>query len=163
MRPREHSPGTATPDTDIVGLIDSAAKALPADHPWITLVHADRGDEVLNPAAVISGASVWARHFLELGARPGDRVIVCLRHSRALYLGFLGALMAGCVPSIYAPPSPKQRRDVEEATFTALLQASRARIAVLEPDAYPAGPGVSVVRPDDVECSACGLRGAIAS
>ena len=152
-------PDEAAPGIDIVSRIRRTAESLPPGYPWITLSQAARADETLDPAAVIAGAGAWARHFARLGAAPGDRVIVCLPHSRALYLAFVGALVAGCVPSIYAPPSPKQHRDLEERTFSALLAASGARIAVLEPDAYRVGPDVSIARPDEVDAAAPGPVG----
>ena len=86
------------------------------------------------------------------GIAAGDRIVVQLQHSKALYLSFLGALKAGLVPSYFAPPSPKQRKEDEARTFAILLQESQAKLIVREDANDLAMPShVQSISPRDVD------------
>ncbi|KQQ33908.1 hypothetical protein ASG19_21700 [Rhizobium sp. Leaf306] len=50
----------------------------------------------------------FARYFQELGLAPGSIVFLFLRHDRENYEAFIGAMMAGFIPSILPYPTPKQ-------------------------------------------------------
>ncbi len=48
-------------------------------------------------------------HFLAAnGVRRGDVVLIVLRHSPDLFASFLGAMLAGAIPSFMPPPTSKQ-------------------------------------------------------
>lgn len=47
-----------------------------------------------------------------MGAHRGDIILVFLRHTPHLYYSFLGAILAGAIPSFMPPPSSKQRANL---------------------------------------------------
>lgn len=53
-------------------------------------------------------ACAYNAHFRSAGLRRGDVVAIILMHSVDLYGAFLGAMMAGLVPTIMPFPTPKQ-------------------------------------------------------
>ncbi len=62
----------------------------------------------LTHAGLVAGARRWARALRMAGGRPGDIVLIALRLSDDLLHAFLGALLAGRVPSFMPCPSAKQ-------------------------------------------------------
>jgi acyl-CoA synthetase (AMP-forming)/AMP-acid ligase II len=72
----------------------------------------------------------YAAHYRKLGVRPGETVIVILQHSPHLYYAFLGALLAGAVPSFMAFPSVKQRPEVYWADHAKLFARIVPRLIV---------------------------------
>ena len=75
-----------------------------------------------------SGA--YAREYLALGVAPGDLVLVMLEHTPHLYYAFLGAVMAGAVPSFMPFPSPKQRPDLFWSDHQTLFARIQPRLLV---------------------------------
>ena len=53
-------------------------------------------------------AAAYARLFRESGVTPGSVVVVCLRHGPSLYPAYLGAMLAGAIPSFVPFPTVKQ-------------------------------------------------------
>src|SRR6478735_2197809 len=74
---------------------------------FLRLVFPGRDDEAVSYRELIQDASRWTAFYHERGLRPGDRVIVILKHSRDLYSAYVGALLGGLVPAMFAFPSPK--------------------------------------------------------
>jgi acyl-CoA synthetase (AMP-forming)/AMP-acid ligase II len=68
----------------------------------------------------------------------GDVVFVILRHSPDLLYAFLGALLAGCIPSFLAPISEKQNPDVYWPRLAALLRNIGAAAAIVGPEDHEA-------------------------
>ena len=59
--------------------------------------------------ADLAQASAWyADLFRDAGVTPGSVVVICLRHSPSLYPAYLGAMLAGAIPSFIPFPTPKQ-------------------------------------------------------
>src|SRR6185312_2343803 len=57
---------------------------------------------------LVDAAERWAARLAGLGCGPGDVVIVILKHGPDIYPAYLGAMIAGCVPSFMPFPTPKQ-------------------------------------------------------
>lgn len=53
-------------------------------------------------------AKKYASSLIAHSVRPGDLVIIILPHGFDLYASFLGAMLAGAIPTILPPPSRKQ-------------------------------------------------------
>ncbi len=68
----------------------------------------ESGAPALTNADVRDGALRWATLLRAAGARPGDVVLLSLPLCRALLESFVGALVAGCIPSMMPVPTPKQ-------------------------------------------------------
>ena len=58
--------------------------------------------------ALAAQAGDHAQRLAAAGVRPGDVVVVCLRHGSSLYPSFLGAMLCGAVPSFIPFPTPRQ-------------------------------------------------------
>ena len=72
------------------------------------VVYGGHTASTLTNAALKAGALRWASVFRSRGARAGDVILLSLPLCADLIEGFLGALCAGCVPSIMPVPSVKQ-------------------------------------------------------
>ena len=91
------------------GFLDSFLRRAAREPEAAALVlHTGAGGVMLTNAALKAGASRWTALFRARGARPGDVVLLSLPLGSDLLEGFLGALCAGCVPSVMPFPSIKQ-------------------------------------------------------
>src|SRR5215831_11750476 len=90
-------------------ILDSLARRL-AERPDEVFAEVASGKTVttLSVRGVVDAAERWAARLVELGCRPGDVVIVILKHGPDIYPAYLGAMIAGCVPSFMPFPTPKQ-------------------------------------------------------
>jgi acyl-CoA synthetase (AMP-forming)/AMP-acid ligase II/acyl carrier protein len=75
----------------------------PAFHVFV-----DHAVTTLSWAELERRSRAYADHYTAAGARRGDIVVICLRHGPSLQPAFLGAMLAGCVPSFVPFPTPKQ-------------------------------------------------------
>lgn len=57
-------------------------------------------------------ASRYAHFYQQGGVRPGEVVVIILPYSPEMLYSFLGAMLAGAIPSFMPPPSPKQDPEV---------------------------------------------------
>ena len=90
-----------------------------------------RGEEVLITFGELYRQSrAYAATYAALGIEPGDIVIVMLEHSPHLFASYLGAMLAGAIPSFMPFPSPKQRPDLFWADHRVLLARIEARLLV---------------------------------
>ncbi|MBK1840795.1 AMP-binding protein [Azospirillum sp. YIM B02556] len=128
---------------------------------------------VLRFGDVLDGGTAYAHHFRRCGLQPGDIVLIVLRHTPDLLQAFVGALIAGCVPSILAPLTEKQSPDVywpglrrmfDRVGARALVVAAADQggviaaagskeLVIVDPDQVPADTRPFEwpdVRPDDV-------------
>ena len=125
---------------------------------FLRLVFAGREDDVLSYGELIDDASRWTAFYREQGLQPGDRVIVVLQHSRELYSAYIGALIGGFVPAMFAYPSPKFSEDEYFRTVGTLLANAAAKLLVTYPELAETRAArerdalgdVPIVRPTDV-------------
>lgn len=68
----------------------------------------EAGAPLLSNQQLRAGAARWTALFRTTGARPGDVILLSLPLGRALLESFVGALVAGLVPSMMPVPTPKQ-------------------------------------------------------
>jgi len=136
---------------------------------FLRLVESGGEDSVRSYAELVDEADRWAAFYAAAGLGPGDRVIVVLRHSVELYAAYLGAILGGQLPAMFAFPSPKLSEDEYFRTIGSLLRGARARMLVtypelaqrlaaragdelgdtpvVTPDAVPATPAVALPEP----------------
>lgn len=112
------------------------------------LLHLGRADEVIGYAALVDRALAWAAHLRVYGARPGDRVVILRSHGLHLYAAFVGSLLGGFVPAIFAPPSEKFSRALFFETIDRLLENAAPRLLVIEPSLVPDVAGRIAGLPD---------------
>jgi fatty-acyl-CoA synthase len=128
---------------------------------FLRLLFAGRDDEIYSYSNLVTQADAWAALYTELELGYGDRVIVALEHSFDLYAAFLGAILGGQVPAMFAFPSPKLSEDEYFRTVGTLLTGASAKLFVtygelagkLQAREGAALSGTRIVTPVDVRSS----------
>lgn len=72
----------------------------------------------------------YAARYMQLGVNRGDLVIIILEHTPHLFYSYVGAILAGAIPSFMPFPSPKQRPDLYWADHEALFERIQPRLLV---------------------------------
>ncbi len=137
--------------------------------------------ESITFAELYERSLAYSRFYTRLGIQRGDLILIILQHTPHLFYSYLGAMLAGAIPSFMPFPSPKQRADFYWAdheilierikprlilTYAANLDAARASIPnfntpsavadeeiLLEPsDDTPVTPSGLSASPDDIAC-----------
>ena len=97
------------------------------------IVHADRQDERYPVRSLLGRANAFARH-LRSAAGDDERplVCVCMYHGVDLLAAFLGAILAGLIPTMIAPPSPRMEREKYTSSFVQMLRHLRPHAVVTD-------------------------------
>ena len=114
--------------TDLASLLNSHSRTRP-DAPFCTFV-AKGAAQTITFAQLYERSAAYAAAYRREGVVPGDLVIVILEHSPHLFYSYLGAILAGAVPSFMPFPSPKQRADLYWADHAALFARIAPRLLV---------------------------------
>ena len=72
----------------------------------------------------------YARRYLEMDVKRGDLIIVILQHSDHLFYSYIGAILAGAVPTFMPFPTSKQRPELYWADHDALFARIEPRLIV---------------------------------
>lgn len=113
---------------NIAGRVKEHAN-LKADARFCTFLHG--GDAVsISFGDLFERSSAFARAYRQHGVQPGDLVIVILQHTPHLFYSYLGAILAGAIPSFMPFPSPKQRPDIYWQDHDALFKRIDPRLIV---------------------------------
>ncbi len=75
-------------------------------------------------------SAAYAHRYLQMGVKRGDVVIVILQHTPHLFYSYLGAILAGGIPSFMPFPTPKQRPELYWADHAALFGRIKPRLIV---------------------------------
>lgn len=98
---------------------DACAFAFPLDAP---------AHRALSWAELLTAVHRHGARIAAAGGQPGDTVMVLSASVAEQVLGFLGAIAAGCVPTIVSYPSSKQSAASFHAMLQPVLAHSRARL-----------------------------------
>ena len=71
-------------------------------------VHIGDATHSISYQRLAEGAAPYAAACAQANLAPGDRVVVLKEQGPDLLYAFFGAMFAGAVPTILAPPSPRQ-------------------------------------------------------
>ena len=120
------------------------------------VIRDEAGASTLTNAGLRDGSLRWATLLRAAGTRPGEVVLLSLPLGRALLESFVGALVAGCVPSMMPVPTPKQDAALfwssHDRLFTrlggGLIVTSAANAAAVA--AHVTGVAMKVLTPEDV-------------
>ncbi len=104
--------------------LEARARGSLAGRPAFSFVHADGHEERWTAAEVWARIERTARGLLDLGLRPGERVLIRVPHAPSYAFAFFGANLAGLVP---IPASPALT--AEEAAFLAQDAEAAALVA----------------------------------
>lgn len=102
-----------------------AACQCAGDRPFLTLIGGDSSFRQYTYAGVLEHAGRWLTLFQSRGLQPRARVVIAVRHSLDTYAAYLGALLGGFVPAMFAFPSPKLSSSEYLRTLGTLLEATR--------------------------------------
>jgi fatty-acyl-CoA synthase len=115
---------------------DYLARNLAGDDgaPFLHLVAADGSSQSWTYTQLLARAAAWARGYQARGLVAGDRVVIILQHSPDLYAAFVGALLGGWVPAMFAFPSPKLSEQDYFRTVASLVDNADPRLVVVYPE-----------------------------
>jgi fatty-acyl-CoA synthase len=106
---------------------------LAPDACFSTFVHGGKSTRITF-GELFERSAAYARAYRNLGVEAGDMVIIILAHSPHLFYSFLGAILAGAIPSFIPFPSPKQRPDLYWDDHNKLFARIRPRALVTYPE-----------------------------
>jgi acyl-CoA synthetase (AMP-forming)/AMP-acid ligase II len=99
-------------------------------NPFCTFYAASGETEEVSFAQLYGRSAAYARQYKALGIARGDLIIIILAHSPHLFYSYLGAMLAGAVPSFMAFPTVKQPLDVYWEDHVALFERIRPQLVV---------------------------------
>lgn len=108
------------------------AEAAP-EREALRIYYSDSPELVLSRRALVEAAARAARDLRELGARPGDLVVIVQQDSFLLAATFFGAAMLGAIPSILPFATEKLHPERYGDSMRALLALSTPPILAIEP------------------------------
>jgi fatty-acyl-CoA synthase len=112
----------------------AAAEAARGDRDFLTLVEADGQTLTFTYPMLRENAAAWAERYRGAGLVAGERIVIILNHSPALYASYLGALLGGYCPAFFAPPSEKTAQADYARSVGQLLAQTGAEIVVTDHD-----------------------------
>jgi acyl-CoA synthetase (AMP-forming)/AMP-acid ligase II/acetyltransferase-like isoleucine patch superfamily enzyme/acyl carrier protein len=101
---------------------------------FLRLIFSDAEDRVLSYRELVAEAERWSSFYAGHGLGPRDRVIVILPHSPDLYGAYLGALLGGQVPAMFAFPSPKFSEQEYFRNVGTLIETAHSRMLITYPE-----------------------------
>lgn len=79
---------------------------------------------------LLQRSQAYESEFRRRGISKGDLVVVILKHSTHLFYAYLGAILAGAVPTFMPFPSPKQRAELYWADHATLFERIKPHLIV---------------------------------
>ena len=102
------------------------------DGTALVVVRPDVPDVTVRARELLIQADRFARALEEL--KPGHQVVaICLYHGLDLHAAYLGALLAGQVPTMIAPPSPRMERHKYIDSFVRMIAHIRPAAVIADP------------------------------
>ena len=105
-----------------------------SDRTFLRLLHLRRPVETYTYRQVLDRAAQWWGVYESLNIKQGEHVVIILKHSLDLYAAFLGALLHGSIPAMFAFPSQKFSEQEYFATIGELLENADAQVLVTYTD-----------------------------
>jgi len=102
------------------------------DRTLFTLILSDESTVSITYHQFAISVSCWRRVFQDRKLHTGSRIVVALRHSIDLYAAYLGAVLDGYVPAMFAGPSPKQPANKYAQEVSLLIRSSDAQLLVCD-------------------------------
>ncbi len=119
-------------------------------------VHVGDSTHSISYRRLAEGAAPYAAACIDAHLSPGDRVVVLKEQGPDLLYAFFGTMFAGAVPTILAPPSPRQdpahfwqgHREVMERIRARVLFTSSKLKAELS--SFPTDHDIVAITPEDL-------------
>jgi acyl-CoA synthetase (AMP-forming)/AMP-acid ligase II len=147
--------------------IDGALDALVdlhGDTPCLTFLDRDHVEQRVTPRSIQSHAQRAHALFADRGLEPGQVVVIALQTGLDLVGAYFGALYAGGIPALVAPPSNRVADlSLYRERLAGVMCNARAGVffcsseiaAVVRDDEAVLAPGTALATPDDLP--ECGL------
>jgi acyl-CoA synthetase (AMP-forming)/AMP-acid ligase II len=114
---------------NVLGIAQAAPEKV-----FARLLYAQGRDRTILYGELLQNAGRYADFFHARGVKKGDVVILILPHGPDLLYSFVGAMLYGAIPSIFASPSPKISAEEYGKTLPLLLEVCGTRFVVASPD-----------------------------
>lgn len=119
-------------DRSLVEPILKRVKANPEQLAMI-FIESDESEKKVSIEQLHSGACVYARVLKESGIKPGDIIIIALRHCLDLIYAFWGAQYIGAVPSIFIYKGPMSTTESYIERLKDMVQNSSPQMVITIP------------------------------
>jgi len=142
-------------DKSLVEPILKRVKANP-DQLAMIFIESNELEENVSIGQLHSGACAYAQALYESEIKPGDIIIIALRHSLDLIYAFWGAQYIGAVPSIFVYKGPMSTSESYIERLKDIAQKSSSRMVITLPDLesglkkYLSGKDCQVMAADEV-------------
>ena len=126
------------------------------ERPFVKLLVAGEKSTVINYADLIQHAGRYAAFYDETGVQRGEVIVIVHNDTEQLLYSFVGALIRGAIPSIFAFPSVKISASDYSRTLTLLLQVCHTRFLLTYKDladqlnGFVDSKGMALLLSDDV-------------
>src|SRR5215472_13961257 len=111
------------------------ANLKPSDQTaFLTVLHGDGQRQTMSYAELLKTSARWTHYYRSQGLKRSDRVVIILKHSIELYASFVGAVLGGIVPAMFAFPSPKFSHEAYFKTIGALVDNAQPSALVVYPE-----------------------------
>ncbi len=117
-------------------ILESHYRAHP-EQVAIVLQHAGQPDRPITYRELLAGANAYARAYAARGLQPDEVIILILQHGADLIFAFIGAILAGSIPSIMPYLTEKLLPERYRADLAALVSVTRPAGIVTYPDFEP--------------------------
>ena len=86
--------------------------------------------ETITFGDLYSRSRSYACKYVEMGVKPDDLIPIVLQHTPHLFYSYLGAIIAGAIPTYLPFPSPRQRSELYWADHEVLFARIHPRLIV---------------------------------
>jgi len=133
-----------------------------AEKPRSAFCHqvGERGERTLSWRDLEADCGAFGRRFDEAGLRPGDQILIFLRHVPELYGSFFGAMLNGITPAFMPCSSPRQDPGLYWRSHSLLLRQIGPAAVVTDKttlaemrDAGLALDGAAIILVEDVQAA----------
>lgn len=113
--------------------VTSVLQNLLEDKPESTaciLIYPDKPDETYSVRQLLKRATDFAGSFESVSSDSKQLVCICLYHGLDLIAAFIGSFLAGHIPTMIAPPSPRMEREKYVLSFERMIECLRPACVV---------------------------------
>lgn len=97
---------------------------------FLRLIFDGQPDVVLSYSELVAVGNSWARRYAAAGVTLGDRVLIVVPHSAALYGALVGAILLGARPALLSFPSAKMSEESYFDSLGEIVSISHASLLV---------------------------------
>jgi 1-acyl-sn-glycerol-3-phosphate acyltransferase len=131
----------------LVDMLDFHAETHPG-RTAIRLLSSDGNEEAFSYRALWDGAQAVAAGLREERLEPGDAVAIMLPTGADFFNAFLGALLAGCIPTPVYPPLRRAQIEDHLRRQAGILRNARAQILIASKETLLFGRIIRALAPD---------------